>query len=34
MCGTTMVREGSPHYRAAVEGKYNPGMPGEERFSK
>lgn len=30
MCGTPMVREGSPHHRAAVEGKYRPGMPGEE----
>jgi len=30
MCGTPMVREGSPHHRAAVEGKFDPGKPREE----
>jgi hypothetical protein len=29
-CGTAMVREGSPHHRAAVEGTYQPGRLGEE----
>jgi hypothetical protein len=30
MCGTPMVREGSPHHRAAVEGTYVPFTPGKE----
>ncbi len=29
-CGTQMVREGSPHHRAAIEGEFEPGIPGEE----
>jgi len=29
-----MVREGSPHHRAAVEGKYHPGMPREEESTE